>query len=209
MNAPAKGSARRRTAQAVTGGARGFDGERSRAKSRCLNAGTHKGDGFEGKAAGQCAGIGRRRIGGRDHAAAKHAACRHVLLVRIAAGKLGGTLMGADDVAEGVELRSIRPDAEGECTERRLEQQQIGRDKRDRHAPSSPPDVQRPASSRSNGRYLARGRRAENRQITAAATRRDQMHCGRRLRGSRSAACGAPTSDACGRRHRPCRDRAI
>jgi len=103
----------------------------------------HKGDGFEGKAGGHCTGSGRRRVGSRHLAAAKHAARRHVLLVRVATGNLGRTLMGADDVAEGIDLRSIRAGAEGEGAKHRLEQQQIGRGECDRYAPSSPPDLQK------------------------------------------------------------------
>ena len=43
-----------------------------------------------------------------------------MLLMRIAAGQLDRTLMGADDIAEGIELGGCA--AEGEGTERRLEQ---------------------------------------------------------------------------------------
>lgn len=60
----------------------------------------------------------------------------------VAAGKLGGTVVGTDDVAEGIQLRGTLPGAESERTKCRLEQQQIRRDKRDRYAPRSPRAVQ-------------------------------------------------------------------
>jgi len=63
-----------------------------------------------------------------------------VLLMRIATGKLGGALMGTDDIAESVELGGIRPGGKG--AKRRLEQKHQGRGERDPYAPSSPPDVQ-------------------------------------------------------------------
>ena len=102
--------------------------------------GKHEGDSLEGQADLDQADTGRRRIGNRGHAAAKHAARRHVLLVRIPARKLSRALMGADDVAEGIELRGVWPGGEG--AKRRLEQKHQGRGERDPYAPSSPPDVQ-------------------------------------------------------------------
>lgn len=96
--------------------------------------------GLKDEAADENAGIGRRRVGSGNHAATKHAAGRHVLLVRIAAGKLGSALMRADDIAEGVELRGGRPGREG--AKRRLEHKHQDRDERDPYAPLSPPDVQ-------------------------------------------------------------------
>lgn len=102
-----------------------------------------EGDGFESRRSGERSCLRRRQMRRENHAAAKRAAGRHVLLVRIATGKLDRALMRADDIAEGVEL-GRRPGGEG--TQRRLEQQEQRRDKRGRHAPSSQPCLQRTAS---------------------------------------------------------------
>lgn len=104
--------------------------------------------------------------------------------VLVTAGKLGGTVAGTDDVAEGVELRGIRPGSESEGAERRLEQQQAGRDKRGRQAPAFAPAVQAICLFKQllEG-YLSWQRQVENRQFDAAATRRDQDFCKDRLSG--------------------------
>ncbi len=199
-----------RQTQAVRGGARGFDGERSRAKSRWMAAGKTKATASKERApsANPATGGGAKAGENMLQPSTQHAGrCDGGGLPPgswVAPSRVQMTLPKASSCdAFGAVPKANAPSVDWSSS---------------RWAATSATRMlhrfsrlfKRSASSSNHRRDTYHGRgQVENRQFDAAATRHIRVSGAAGSPGSRSAMSGAPTSGACGRRRRPCRGRAI